>query len=62
MTSGRTVRAEARFTYSVVNSDDTSGLSNSVADRINLRLASGPAYKLLTWNLAYSKETIDYSR
>jgi uncharacterized protein (PEP-CTERM system associated) len=31
-----------------------------VADRINLRLASGPGYKLLTWDLAYTKETIDY--
>ena len=57
---GSAVQAEARFTYSVANSDDTSSLSNSVADRINLRLASGPAYKVLTWNLAYSKETIDY--
>ncbi len=57
---GSAVQAEARFTYSVVDSDDTSSLSNSVADRINLRLASGSAYKVLTWDLAYSKETIDY--
>ena len=57
---GSEIQAEARFTYSVVNSDDNSQLNNSVADRINLRLASGPAYKLLTWDLAYKKETIDY--
>lgn len=57
---GSTVRAEARFTYSVANSDDTSELSNSMADRIDLRLASGPGYKLLTWDVDYSKETIDY--
>jgi uncharacterized protein (PEP-CTERM system associated) len=58
---GSDVEAEARFTYSVVNSNTSSTLfSNSVADRINLRLASGPAYKLLTWNLAYNKETIHY--
>lgn len=57
---GSAVRGEARFTYSVWNSDDTSALSNSVADRINLRLASGPAYKLLTWDLAYSRESINY--
>jgi uncharacterized protein (PEP-CTERM system associated) len=57
---GADFKAEARFTYSVVNSDDTSLLDNSVADRVNLRLASGPAYKVLTWDLAYSKETIDY--
>jgi len=57
---GSDVQAEARFTYSVVNSDDQSSLLNSVADRINLQLASGPAYKLLTWGLAYRKENIDY--
>jgi uncharacterized protein (PEP-CTERM system associated) len=57
---GSAVRAEARYTYSMVNSDDESALSNSVGDRINLRLASGPGYKLLTWDLDYRKETIDY--
>ena len=57
---GSAVQAEARFTYSVVNSDDPSALPNSVADRINLRLNSGPAYKLLVWNIDYRKETIDY--
>jgi uncharacterized protein (PEP-CTERM system associated) len=57
---GSDVQAEARFTYSVANSDDTSTLSNSVADRINLRLTSGPAYKALTWDLGYLKQTIDY--
>jgi len=57
---GSDVKAEARFTYTVVNSNDSSALSNSVADRINLRLASGPAYKLLIWDLAYNKETIHY--
>jgi uncharacterized protein (PEP-CTERM system associated) len=57
---GSDVQAEARFTYSVANSDDTAELSNSVGNRVNLRLASGPGYKLLTWDLAYRKETIDY--
>src|SRR6266446_1539281 len=57
---GSDVHAEARFTESVVNSDDASTLSNSVADRINLRLNSGPAYKLLTWNLDYVRENIDF--
>lgn len=57
---GSDFRAEARITYSVVRSDDTASLDNSVSNRINLRLASGPAYKLLTWDLAYSKESIDY--
>jgi uncharacterized protein (PEP-CTERM system associated) len=57
---GSAVSAEARYTYSVWTSDDTVTLSKSEANRINLRLASGPAYKLLTWELAYSKEIIDY--
>ena len=57
---GSDLKAEARFTYSVANSDDTSSLSNSVANRINLRLTSGPKYKVLTWDLAYSRETINY--
>ena len=57
---GANFKAEARFTYSVVNSDDTALLDNSVGDRVNLRFASGPAYRLLTWDLAYRKETIDY--
>jgi uncharacterized protein (PEP-CTERM system associated) len=58
---GSAVRAEARYTYSVWSSDGSSSLlSDSEANRINLRLASGPAYKLLTWELAYSREAIDY--
>jgi uncharacterized protein (PEP-CTERM system associated) len=58
---GSAVRAEARYTYSFWRSDaPASSLSNSEGNRINLRLASGSAYKLLTWELAYSKETIDY--
>ncbi len=44
----------------MVNSDDPSRVPNSVADRIDLRLNSGPAYKLLVWNIDYRKETIDY--
>ncbi|MGB5082987.1 MAG: TIGR03016 family PEP-CTERM system-associated outer membrane protein [Burkholderiales bacterium] len=57
---GSAVRAEARLTHSVANSDNTTVLSDSEANRINLRLANGPAYKLLTWNLDYRRETINY--
>jgi len=57
---GPAVRGEARFTYSVANSDSTSVLPDSEANRVNLRLASGPAYKRLTWDLAYSRESIKY--
>ncbi|HKQ25364.1 MAG TPA: TIGR03016 family PEP-CTERM system-associated outer membrane protein [Burkholderiales bacterium] len=58
---GDNLSAEARYTYSVVDSDDTSGLSDSVANRVDLLLASGPAYKVFTWDLSYSRENTDYS-
>ena len=57
---GSGVQAEARYAYSVVKSDDPSDLSNSVGDLINLRLESGPAYKLLAWNLDYFRGNVDY--
>ena len=57
---GSTVRAEARYTYSLWQSEDDVSLSKSESNRIQLRLASGPAYKLLTWEAAYSREMIDY--
>jgi uncharacterized protein (PEP-CTERM system associated) len=57
---GSAVRAEARYTYSVWSSDSGSSLLKSEANRIQLRLANGPAYKLLTWELSYSREIIDY--
>jgi uncharacterized protein (PEP-CTERM system associated) len=56
---GSAARAEARYTYSLWTSDTVS-LSKSEANRVNLRLESGRAYKLFTWELAYSAETIDY--
>ena len=63
---GREAQGEARVTYSIVNTGNASGSTNastfnSEADRIDLRLASGPAYKLLTWNVAYNREHIDYT-
>ena len=57
---GSQVQGEARFTDSVVKSDDQGIFPASVADRINLGLNSGPAYKKLTWNLAYVRETTRY--
>ena len=57
---GSDVKAEARFTNSVVNSDDPVKLPNSVADRIDLKLTSGPGYKLLVWKVDYVRETINY--
>ena len=57
---GSDLQSEARFTYSLVNADGQAALSNSSAERINLGLKSGPAYRLLAWNLDYVGETIVY--
>lgn len=57
---GAEVQAEARYTYSAVNSDDASSLLDSVANRVYLRLNSGPAYKAISWSISYTKEAIDY--
>lgn len=70
---GSEAQGELRHTYSAVNfstvSSGSSGSAagtatsnNSESNRVDARLFSGPAYKLLTWNLAYSKEEIDYTQ
>ncbi len=52
---------ELRFTNdSVSYSGNTSSASTS--NGISARLVSGPTFKLLTWNLAYSKSHIDYTQ
>ncbi len=58
---GSAVRAEARFTYSTWKSDeDQPTLSDNTARRMLLRLANGPSYRLLTWQAAYTGESIKY--
>jgi uncharacterized protein (PEP-CTERM system associated) len=57
---GSAAHAEARYTFSTWNSDNSDTLSKSEANRIYLRLASGPAYQILTWELAYSRDNIHY--
>ena len=58
---GSAARAEARFTYSTWQSDeDEPTLPDNDARRIHLRLKNGPAYRLLTWDVAYSGEKIKY--
>lgn len=52
--------AEARYTGSVVKSDDQESLADSIAQRVDLRLNSGRAFKLFTWNLDYFREDIGY--
>jgi uncharacterized protein (PEP-CTERM system associated) len=58
---GSAARAEARFTYSTWQSDeDQPTLPDNISRRVFLRLTNGPAYRLLTWDVIYSGELIDY--
>ena len=57
---GTAARAEVRYAYSIIDSNDPSSSQDSTADSINLRLASGPAYRVLSGDLAYRKATIDF--
>ena len=58
---GTAARAEARFTYSTWQSDNQrTPLPDNTARRVHLGLANGPAYRLLTWDVGYTKESIDY--
>ena len=43
-----------------MNTDASTSLSNSQSTGINLNLGSGPSFRLYTWNLAYSRQTIGY--
>lgn len=62
---GVEAQGEARLTYSQVSTSSDGGaaanLSNSSSNNFSANLKSGPAYKLTTWNLAYSRETVGYS-
>lgn len=59
---GTVAEGEARLRYSTVSSDAaSSSLSNSQATGLGLRLASGPSFKLYTWNIAYNTDTIYYT-
>ena len=60
-TIGNDAQAEARYTYSAVDTDN-GALSRTDSNRLDLRLASGPSYKLYTWNIAAHKEKITGSR
>jgi uncharacterized protein (PEP-CTERM system associated) len=58
---GSAARAEARLTYSTWQSDeDQPTLPDNTARRVHLRLASGPSFRLLTWDAVYSGESIKY--
>lgn len=57
---GEIATGEARYTGSVVNSDQKSPLANSQSDRLSASLVSGRAYRDWTWALQFSDEKIQY--
>ncbi|MEO8133045.1 MAG: TIGR03016 family PEP-CTERM system-associated outer membrane protein [Betaproteobacteria bacterium] len=57
---GSDAKAEARLSYSIVSSGANTALSDSRATAVDMKIDSGPAYKLLTWNAAYHRERVDY--
>lgn len=57
---GSAARAEARLTHSILDSDSEISFPKNKANGIDLQLASGRAYKLLTWDIRYRREDIDY--
>jgi uncharacterized protein (PEP-CTERM system associated) len=52
---------EVRYTRNAVYYS-TSGASDSQADRLDLRLASGPDFGRLGWNASFRKERVDYDK
>lgn len=57
---GQDARGELRFTRSEV-SYSANNLFSSEANRFDVRFWSGPAFRLLSWNLAYNKHRIEYT-
>lgn len=55
---GTEADGRVRMTYSALDSDAT--FIDSHATTLDATLVSGPAYKLLKWNLALFRENIDY--
>lgn len=54
---GVAATGEARYTHEVVDAGD----QDSKADRVLLKLASGPSFGRLGWGLNYAKEKTDFS-
>jgi uncharacterized protein (PEP-CTERM system associated) len=59
---GLDAQGEARLSYSTVNTGSTTDLSDSQATGVDVKLTSGPTFKLLTWNAAYKREHIYYNQ
>ncbi|MEP6702202.1 MAG: TIGR03016 family PEP-CTERM system-associated outer membrane protein [Betaproteobacteria bacterium] len=57
---GTAASGEARLTYSTVNADAQGSVFDSKSKAVDLRLSSGPAFRLRSWTLGYGRERIDY--
>ena len=57
---GSEVRAELRYRFSATDSDQVGNTQDSSTNAIALRLASGPAYNVLTWGLDYDLAKTEY--
>lgn len=54
---------ELRLSHDAVSYGSGGGaVSNSTSERVDAKLGSGPAYRLLVWNIAFSRFRVDYSR
>lgn len=56
---GSTAVSELRFTHDAVNTQ-VGGLSDSSANKVDLKLNSGPSFYDLGWGLSYTHEKVDY--
>lgn len=56
---GSTAVGELRFTHDAVNTK-VGGLSDSSANKVDLKLNSGPSFYDLGWGLSYTHEKADY--
>jgi uncharacterized protein (PEP-CTERM system associated) len=57
---GSVANGEARFTHSIWSADRATSVPDNDADRIDLRLASGPAYKRFSGDVRYLREAVNY--
>jgi uncharacterized protein (PEP-CTERM system associated) len=57
---GSQVRAELRYRFSATDSDQVGSTQDSNTNALALRLASGPAYSVLTWGLNYDFGQTDF--
>jgi uncharacterized protein (PEP-CTERM system associated) len=53
-----TATAELRYSHNILDSGEAT-LGNSQADSVLFNLASGPAFRLVSWGLQFNRQTVD---